>query len=131
MGKTTSFNKLYELMKNDTSRFQELFFIDMTTYLNGRHSKYNFNNDFYCKFEERNTKRTIVLFSMGDYYYEIKNVILKEQSSCDILICALNNNVKNGQSFFINIDKPFKPSYIDHNYDVFNIAQANKLLSII
>lgn len=131
MGKTATFNKLYQLMRNNTSRFQELVYTDMTTYLTGRHSSYIFNYDFYCKFEEINTKQTIVLFSMGDYYNEIKNVIVKEKSSCDILICALNNNIRNSIKFIKNIDIPLKPSYIAHNYDVFNSAQANQLLSII
>ncbi len=130
-GKTQTFHKLHDIMKADVIRFNELAFADMYSFSTRGHKPADVKDDFYSKFEELTTKKTIVLFSMGDYYYDILDVINKEQGQCDLLLCALNQNIKNKSVFENNINKVYSPTYIDHNFDVFNTAQAKSLLSHI
>lgn len=128
-GKTTTFKKLYELMKNNTIRFKELIHKDMSSYSTRGHKPIDMKDDFYAEFEDVATNKKIVLFSMGDYYYDIFDVI--SRCVCDILFCALNRNIESKPIFSQKIDSIYHPEYINHNFDVFNSAQANVLLSKI
>ncbi len=130
-GKTTSFNELYNIMLADTVNFTCLTpKIDMASYSTCGHHPSKMKSDFYSKFMDLKKHKSIVLFSMGDYYYDILYA-LRNNSTCDIFVCALNDNIKAKGLFIKNVDSIYHPKYISHSRSISTHTQASNLYSEI